>query len=847
MSKSLESAAQYLSRGFMPIPIPHGSKNPNRKGWQAERWSHVELPRQFNNGQGVGLLLGDPSGGLLDVDCDWPEAAHLAIRFLPKTSMISGRLSAPQSHYWFMSESVKTKRYSDPTLKDAGQRATIVEIRSTGCQTIVPPSVHPSGEAYVWHEFTQPERIESTILKASVARLAVGSLLARHWGSGKRHDVTLALAGTFLVAGWSYDTVKNFIEGVAEAAHDEEIQDRIHAVETTYEKFKDHKAIIGLSALKELLDPSLFSVLVRWLEIPRNPAHAKFYAPSGFRVSESGVHAIDPTGEREDTFICSKMVIGALTRNKDSEDWGRLLEFSDLDEQNHTWAMPMSLLSGDGNEYRSRLLNMGLTIAPNRKARELLTTYIQTAKPDERVRCVDHIGWHNGVFVLPDETFGENGNERVLFQSRTGSHHNIKVSGMLQDWQTDIAGLCVGNSRLIFAVSCGFAGALLPLTGEGGGGFHLRGPSTTGKTTAQLVAGSVWGGSSKGYLQTWRTTINGLEAIAELHNHSLLCLDEIGQCDPREVGEIAYLLANGIGKARMTRGIAARKKLEWDLIFLSSGERTLSDIVESIGKPARGGQEVRMCDLPADARMGLGIFEILHGFSSPSDFARHLSEASKLYYGTPIRSYLAQLVEHKEQVAMAARSIRKVFIDENVPLGASSEVSRAASRFALVAAAGESAQEITHWPEGEAIQAAAVMFKAWLDGRGTKGSSDIDSAVRQVRAFIEAHGSSRFQAEDDKQGKIINRVGFKRKDDLGKTEYLVLPEAFRKEVCAGYDYRIVARALAEQGYMMTGNGKRLTLQRRFPELGQTYVYAIKSKIVSGNDDTDDSDDLNENH
>jgi putative DNA primase/helicase len=218
------------------------------------------------------------------------------------------------------------------------------------------------------------------------------------------------------------------------------------------------------------------------------------------------------------------------------------------------------------------------------------------------------------------------------------------------------------------------------------------------------------------------------------------------------------MLANGIGKARMTRGIGARKKLEWDLVFLSSGERGLSDLAESLGKRTRGGQEVRMCDLEADAGLGLGVFEDLHGFSSPGNFARHLSEASKSFYGSPIRAYLSQLVEHQEQAATAARSLRSTFIAGNVPEGASGEVIRAASRFALVAAAGESAREVTGWHEGEATQAAVRMFKSWLDGRGTMGSSDMEAAIRQVRAFIESHGASRFQIADDEQGKIINRV-----------------------------------------------------------------------------------------
>ena len=41
-----------------------------------------------------------------------------------------------------------------------------------------------------------------------------------------------------------------------------------------------------------------------------------------------------------------------------------------------------------------------------------------------------------------------------------------------------------GNSRMVFALSVAFAGPLIEPAGEDSGGFHLRGVSSTGKSTA---------------------------------------------------------------------------------------------------------------------------------------------------------------------------------------------------------------------------------------------------------------------------------------------------------------------------------------------------------------------------
>ena len=287
----------------------------------------------------------------------------------------------------------------------------------------------------------------------------------------------------------------------------------------------------GSDGAKQGVDDWLFalgpeSVLAAF----KNPRAAAVRVPAGFRLSSGGVFAIDPTGEKDDIFICSRLEITACTRNTEGEEWGPLLEWNDRDALRHQWSMPMSILSGDGNELRGRLLSGGLEISPNRKARELLTTYIQTAKPEGKARCVSRIGWHDNSFVLPDTTIGCGNDEQVLYQSVHGTEHSYRTAGTLEGWQANVGRPCSGNSRLLFGVSSGFAGPLLGVVGAEPGGFHLRGASSTGKTTVLLLAGSCWGGGKQnGFVQTWRATANGLEAVAELHNHGLPPLQLLGQ------------------------------------------------------------------------------------------------------------------------------------------------------------------------------------------------------------------------------------------------------------------------------------------------------------------------------
>jgi putative DNA primase/helicase len=302
--------------------------------------------------------------------------------------------------------------------------------------------------------------------------------------------------------------------------------------------------------------------------------------------------------------------------------------------------------------------------------------YIQSARPEQNVCSVSRVGWHNDCFVLPDSTIGIE-EEQVIFQSPGTAEHGHKIAGTLDSWRDAVARLCSGNSRLLFAVSCAFAAPLPSLVNLESGGFHLRGASSSGKTTLLIVAGSVWGGRGQsGFLQTWRATANGLETTAELHNNVLLCLDELGQVEPKEAGEIAYMLSNGRGKNRATKMVTTRRALTWNLLFLSTGEISLATHMQSGGKRTRAGQEVRLLDIDADAGGQMGAFQDLHGTATPDELARVLVSAAKQHYGTPARSFLEFVVDHRDEVVLAIQRFSDDFLAQNLPNSCSGAVIR---------------------------------------------------------------------------------------------------------------------------------------------------------------------------
>src|SRR6266566_4884974 len=167
---TLDAAQEYVSRGWQPIPVPHRSKKPVLNGWPDLRLSAADLARHFN-GQpsNLGILLGEPSGGLVDADLDCAEALYLAPAFLPPTGSCFGRTSKRRSHWLY----VVTTAVGTEKFVDSDGDTTLVELRSTGAQTIFPGSVHEGGESITWDEGGKPAAIDAATLRRAVADLAV--------------------------------------------------------------------------------------------------------------------------------------------------------------------------------------------------------------------------------------------------------------------------------------------------------------------------------------------------------------------------------------------------------------------------------------------------------------------------------------------------------------------------------------------------------------------------------------------------------------------------------------------------------------------------------------------------
>lgn len=527
-------------------------------------------------------------------------------------------------------------------------------------------------------------------------------------------------------------------------------------------------------------------------------------AAAAFSLKADGVYYSASSGVEDDGIrLCSPMSILGKMRNPDGVSWSRLVEFPAPDGQTKKLCIPMRDCTGRGDAVRSLLSDHGLEISMNARVNMLLMEYIQHGGPDDAIFLqMDKVGWYNNTYVLPDAQFGENLQEKIYFEAGSDSLH--ACSGTLQEWQEHVGRYCQGNSLLVLAASYALTGVLLRPCGMEGGGLHIYGASSTGKTTAALVAGSICGGGgNRGYLRQWRSTHNALENTAAMHNDGLLVLDEVGQATAEAVSQVAYMLPNGQAKGRMKSDATARKVLTWRLNFLSTGELTINDKIEETGKlKSMAGQMVRIIDLPVDAGAGRNLFQNLHGQPDTATLSNVLSNSSVAFHGTPIRAFLEQFCQKAESCKQRIHAALDDFERENVPVGASGQVLRVARKFGLIAIAGELAIEWGIFPlnKGDADAAAKEWFAIWLEQRGGYGDVEMEKVLKRIQDHFAVERSRYVPVNQINGYQPQNLAGYTWKKD-GRPVYLMLAQVF-EELTRGVNRKLLRHEMRKKGWLV---------------------------------------------
>ncbi len=163
-STELIKALDSLPEVWQLTPV-NGNKRPYQGDWQKKGIDRKALEKELksNRAKGYGLLTGEKSGGILAIDADGPAAQQLLAKHgeLPATvAFTSGKLGRCQyllqvpQEMWGILKTTKL----NTGVKGEGGKNQLLEFRWDGCQSVLPPSVHPETGRYQW--VNSPDSVE---------------------------------------------------------------------------------------------------------------------------------------------------------------------------------------------------------------------------------------------------------------------------------------------------------------------------------------------------------------------------------------------------------------------------------------------------------------------------------------------------------------------------------------------------------------------------------------------------------------------------------------------------------------------------------------------------------------
>jgi putative DNA primase/helicase len=276
LSSPGEWAAEYLRRGWRPVPLKFG-KNPGFPGWEGYRATEGRLAEDFRDHWGVGLQTGSDVGDLCDVDLDTEPARRAAPFFLPETGLVGGHPTRPSTHWLYVLTTplgANVRRLFDPDVDpNKGKRRPHLEVRGSGHQTAVCPTVHPETKRlYHWDRWDEPAEVTAEALVGAYQRTTVAAVLGQRWAEGMRNDATLAVCGVLARLGWPEEEAGQFLRGLLAAGQDGAAAERGEALARTFEAERRGDPIIGWNKLTELFGDGVGRVVLRALGATKDEA-----------------------------------------------------------------------------------------------------------------------------------------------------------------------------------------------------------------------------------------------------------------------------------------------------------------------------------------------------------------------------------------------------------------------------------------------------------------------------------------------------------------------------------------------------------------------------------------------
>ncbi|TXM97521.1 DUF927 domain-containing protein [Methylobacterium sp. WL64] len=325
------------------------------------------------------------------------------------------------------------------------------------------------------------------------------------------------------------------------------------------------------------------------------------------------------------------------------------------------------------------------------------------APPLRHTRHAAQSGWYRSaqeVFVRPTHVVGAMPSivEVLPPRPQPGKKRQIVFgnAGTVENWQRDVARRARWSTRATLMLGVSFAGPLLRVLGMQSFGINLYGKTKAGKSTAQVVGGSIIGLGTEEALPSCKATSAGLDQVAITCNDSALFINEaglLGRGAYNTLGPMIYGLSESKDKVRAGESIYAgdASASGWSLVYVLSSEHAIEALALQAGTTRHGGEEARCLDVPAVHGGNATIFDRRPPGLTDEAFTRwahrrmaEMRKACKANHGIVFDEYLRGLIGLGDKLAPRAQAYIDEFVASLYLKDAEGAVNHAARNFGTI-------------------------------------------------------------------------------------------------------------------------------------------------------------------
>ncbi len=319
--------------------------------------------------------------------------------------------------------------------------------------------------------------------------------------------------------------------------------------------------------------------------------------------------------------------------------------------------------------------------------------------------------------------------------------------------------------------------------------------TSTGKTTALRVAGSVWGTDK--LINEWNTTPIDLERKASILNSFPSLYDDTRKAKPYLLSDVVYQFSGGKSKGRgNVQSVDIVKN--WKNILLSTGETSIVEYGnEKAGVSAR---VITLQDKPFNDDVNI----------------RSLYEGVETNYGHLGLAFINQYSKQKTSYKASFKTYEDIYIDK---AGDNEVMQRVARYFTVLMVAGEILNDIAGF-EHDHYKNVDTAFHRMLDTNKT-----LDKPRELLEGLLEELDASRNSITGAGYGEVYNT---ELKAIFHKDYLCVLSKPMKDYL--GHEVRTITKEWEERGYLMTDANR---VQKTVRSNGKKYKgYAIKNEIIN---------------